>query len=316
MSDANRTLNEIFLAYATGRQSKMNEKNTRLVHYTSAEVAASIIQNREIWMRRATTMNDFMEIDYGMNCLTQAYKGPHGAAFRNELDRLFPGFRTRLEKWFNGWMLSFKHDTFMTCLSEHRDEEDTLGRLSMWRAYGGTTGVALVLRNTAFLSESDPLRVYSSPVAYMRPDAFAREVEAMGERVRLNADFLKAQGEEAVDPKICAMFRFAVLSTKHPGFHEELEWRIIHSPTYEPSERVTRTIETIQGVPQHVIKVPLKNYPDQGFVGAEVHDLLDRIIIGPTRHPQVIAAAFCDLLRQARVPDPEKKIWISDIPLR
>jgi hypothetical protein len=79
---------------------------------------------------------------------------------------------------------------------------------------------------------------------------------------------------------------------------------------------VLKTVETIQGVPQHVIKVPLRNYPDQGFVGAELHDLLDRIIIGPTRYPQVIAAAFHDLLRQAQVPDPEKKIWVSDTPLR
>jgi hypothetical protein len=112
------------------------------------------------------------------------------------------------------------------------------------------------------------------------------------------------------------MFRFAVLCTKHPGFHEELEWRVIHSPTYEPSERVTKTIETIRGVPQHVIKIPLKNYPDEGFVGGELHELLDRIIIGPTQHPHAIADAFCDLLHQAKIPDPEKKICISDIPLR
>jgi len=316
MSDAGHRLNEIFLAYATNRQSKVLREKTRLVHYTSAEVAASIIRKREIWMRRATTMNDFMEVDYGINCLARSYRGVSGDTFRNELDRLFPALRPRLEKWFDGWVTGFRHDTFLTCFSEHRDDEDTLGRLSMWRAYGGSTGVALVLRNTAFLGTADALRVYTSPVAYMRPDDFAREFEAMGERVRLHADFLKSQGEVVVDANICNMFRFAVLSTKHPGFHEEREWRIIHSPSYEPSERVLRTVETIQGVPQHVIKVPLRNYPDQGFVGAEIQDALDRIIIGPTKHPHVIADAFCDLLRQVGLSDPEKKICISDIPLR
>jgi hypothetical protein len=313
MSDADVTLNGIFLAYARGRESKVKKDNTRLVHYTSAEVAANIIQRREIWMRRASTMNDFMEVEYGINCLRRTYQGPSGAHFRNELDRLFPDLRPRLEKWFDAWVTGFKHDTFLTCFSEHHDEEDALGRLSMWRAYGGSTGVALVLRNTAFLSTSDALRVYTSPVAYMRPDAFAREFESMGQRVSLHADFLKEHGENVVDAHICNMFRFAVLSTKHPGFHEEIEWRIIHSPSYEPSERVVKAVETIQGIPQHVIKVPLKNYRDEGFGGAEVHD---RIIIGPARHPHAIADAFCDLLRQAKVPDPEKKICISDIPLR
>lgn len=316
MSDADITLNGVFLGYATGRQLKVQKENTRLVHYTSAEVAANIIRRREIWMRRASTMNDFMEVEYGINCLVRTYRGPSGEHFRNELDRLFPALRPRLEKWFDSWVTGFKHDTFLACFSEHHDEEDTLGRLSMWRAYGGSTGVALVLRNSAFLGTSDALRVYTSPVAYLRPDAFAQEFEAMGQRVSQHADFLKEQGEKIADAHICNMFRFAVLSTKHPGFHEELEWRIIHSPSYEPSERVLKAVETIQGIPQHVIKVPLKNYPDQGFAGAEVHEVLDRIIIGPTRHPHVIADAFCDLLRQAKVPDPEKKICISDIPLR
>lgn len=316
MSAADVTLNAIFLAYATGRQLKVKKENTRFVHYTSAEVAASIIGKREFWMRRASTMNDSMEVEYGINCLARTYQGPSGAHFKDELDRLFPGFRPRLETWFDGWVTSFKHDTFLTCFSEHHDEEDTLGRQSMWRAYGGSTGVALVLRNTAFLGTSDALRVYTSPVAYMRPDAFAREFEAMGQRASLHADFLKEQGEAVVDAHICNMFRFAVLSTKHPGFHEELEWRIIHSPSFEPSERVVKAVETIRGVPQHVIKVPLKNYTDEGFAGAEVHEVLDRIIMGPTRHPHVVADAFCDLLRQAKVPDPAAKICISDIPLQ
>lgn len=316
MSDIDATLKQVFYRYATERQGQAKESNTRFVHYTSAEAAASIIRARQIWMRRAATMNDFMEIDYGINLLARAYKGEPGAALRNTLDRLFPNFRPRLEKWFDGWTSGFRNDTFLTCLSEHRDDEDHLGRLSMWRAYGGGTGVALVLKNTPFLGISDALRVYSSPVAYLKPNQFYEEFAALGKRVSDHAEFLSQQGEAVVDGNLCHMFRFAVLCTKHPGFHEEMEWRIIHSPSYEPSERVTKTIETIRGVPQHVIKVPLKNYSDEGFVGAEIPELLDRVIIGPTQHPYVIAEAFHDLLLQAKVPEPEKKIWISDIPLR
>jgi hypothetical protein len=316
MAEVTVRLDQIFLAYAMERQRRLKESNTRLVHYTKAEVAAKIIQNGEVWMRRATTMNDFMEVDYGIKCLVQAYRGPSGNTFKAEMDKLFPAFRPRLEKWFDGWITGFKHDTFLMCFSEHRDDEDRLGRLSMWRAYGGSTGVALVLKNTAFVSVSDALRVYTSPVAYMTPERFAQEFAAMGERVRQNADFLKDQGEKVFDANVCNMFRFAALSTKHPGFHEELEWRIIHSPSFEPSERVKKSIEMIGGVPQHVIRVPLKNYPEDGFVGAEVPEVLDRIIIGPTQYPVAIADAFLDLLTKANVSDVRNKICVSDIPLR
>ncbi len=316
MTEVDTRLNEIFLAHASKRQAEVQAKNTRFVHYTSAAVAASIVRNREIWMRSANTMKDFMEIEHGINCVVKAYKGPTGDSFRNELDRLFPNLRARLEKWFDGWVSTFKYDTFLTCLSEHRDDEDLLGRLSMWREYGGSTGVALVFRNNVFLAPSQVLRVYASPVAYLRPDTFGDEFAAMGQRVRQNAAFLREQGEAVVDAQVCNMFRFAVVCTKHPGFHEELEWRVVHSPSYEPSERVIRAVETIQGVPQNVIKVPLKNYPEEGFVGAELPELLERIIIGPTQHPRAIAGAFRDLLSQAKVAEPEKKIFISDIPLR
>ena len=45
-------------------------------------------------------------------------------------------------------------DTYLTSISEHRNKEDTFGRLSMWRAYGETTGVALVMNNSPFLTPS------------------------------------------------------------------------------------------------------------------------------------------------------------------
>ena len=103
---------------------------------------------------------------------------------------------------------------------------------------------------------------------------------------------------------------------KHPGFHEEKEWRVIHSPTQEPSERVLCHTEVIGGVPQPVYKIPLRNFPDEGLEGVEVPELLDRIIIGPTEYPWAVYQAFKQVLTAAGVPDAGKKIIVSDIPLR
>ena len=41
-----------------------NEEKIQLVHYTTAEAAFKILENEEIWMRKASVMNDLQEIDH------------------------------------------------------------------------------------------------------------------------------------------------------------------------------------------------------------------------------------------------------------
>ena len=62
-------LAEIFYPYARGQLTDVLQKKSRFVHYTSATVAVSVINNGQMWMRNATTMNDFSEVDYGLGLL-------------------------------------------------------------------------------------------------------------------------------------------------------------------------------------------------------------------------------------------------------
>src|ERR1700735_1612019 len=111
------------------------------------------------------------------------------------------------------------------------------------------------------------------------------------------------------------MLRFAALSTKHPAFAEEKEWRILFAPTLEPSKWITSEIIALNGVPQPVYKLPLENIPE-GTLVAGIPDLLDRTIIGPTQFPVALGSAFEQLLTNANVQDADKKISLSGIPLR
>ncbi|HKG82894.1 MAG TPA: hypothetical protein VKB16_07020, partial [Beijerinckiaceae bacterium] len=45
-------------------------------------------------------------------------------------------------------------------------------------------------------------------------------------------------------------------------------------------------------------------------------NLIDRVIVGPTQHPVPIFTALVDQLRAAEVPEPERKVFVSEIPLR
>jgi hypothetical protein len=107
-----------------------------------------------------------------------------------------------------------------------------------------------------------------------------------------------------------------VLCTKHPGFIEEREWRVIHAPQFEKSTRLTVAIESIGGTPQRVFKIPLQNVPEDDLSGIEIPELIDRIVVGPTKFPNEIQDAFIHLLSAAGVQNAAAKVVISNLPLR
>jgi hypothetical protein len=286
----------------------------RFVHYTSAESAMKMINSRKVWMRKSTTMNDFSEIEHGLNCVEAAWQTPAAYQFKAVLEEKFPGLVKQVVEAYESWRPHFQMETYFTCISEHSGgREDRLGRLSMWGAYGN---VALVLRPDVFMSETQSLGAYSSPVDYQDEASFIASFEKIVEVVTHEKDFIGNRERDLVFSLVFLMLRLAVLATKHPGFVEEREWRIYYSPTIEPSIRIKKELEIVNGIPQPVCKIPLEDDQENGLVGFTPDQLIDRIIIGPMQHPWVAAEAFVELLTTSGVADAQHKVWISDIPLR
>jgi hypothetical protein len=306
----------IFYQHALQKMIALRASGRRLVHYTSAEVATHIFRGRAVWMRKSSTMNDFKEIEYGMECLAGVWNDLPGAAFRDLLNELFSGLADEVTKLFNAWLPHFRTETYLTCLSEHLDEEDNIGRLSMWRAYGGNAGVALVLNNSVFTNPMDALGAYTTPVAYLSPAAFDDEFARVFNAMHQNRDVLSAFGRDRLRDHCFQLLKMAVLATKHPGFHEEREWRVIYSPTQTPSPHLAQSLEVVRGTPQRVYKLPLRDDPAAGVVGLEPAVLLDRLIVGPTSYPEETVQAFVELLTSAGVENAQTKVVRSDIPLR
>jgi len=267
-------------------------------------------------MRNAQVMNDFSEIEWGFGCLNVAYKGQHGIRLRAILDKLFPGIAVEIENIFNGWLPHLRIASYITSVSEHRDSEDVTGRLSMWRAYGGDAGVALVLNNTPFLSTSQALGAFTSPVEYLREQEFEDAFSQVVDGIEANQAVIGGMPRADVLGHVFSMFRFAVLCTKHPGFQEELEWRVIFVPNLYSQAKVIHDYANVSGVPQSIYKIPLQDWPDDGFVGLAVPSFLNRLIIGPTRLPGTLFDTFSKVLADAGVADIPNKLFRSDIPLR
>ncbi len=282
-SEQQMRLFAIFFPHASKRSFAALNSGQRFVYYTSAETAMHILRGNEVWMRKSSLMNDYREIEHGLDCLISAYKN-NLPRLQAVFDGMFPGFCQRLEALFNGWLPNFRTDTYITCVSEHNASEDQHGRLSMWRAYGG--------------------------------ERFNREFTTLIESVESNRDFVQSLDDQIVLSNIFSAFRYAVLCTKHPGFHEEREWRIIYSPSFQKSDRVVSSVVSINGTPQSICKLPLIDVPEEGLIGLNLPKLIDRVIIGPSKFPVGIRDAFLALLTEAGVENPASKIIVSDLPLR
>lgn len=307
---------KLVFSHLLERQTAL-KSDRRLVHYTSAASACRIIAGGQVWLRNAQLMNDFSEIQHGLNCLNKAWASPAGTRLQSMLDRLRPGLRDKLAMQFDGHTNNLKLETYIFSLSEHEDDEDELGRLSMWRAYGGCAGVALVLNNTAFVSETDEMNVFSSPVFYHDPASFEKWFQDWADGITNAKVDLKTLNTDEVCDLLFVAFRSFVLCTKHPAFSEEKEWRVFYSPVHEgTSEWIEDGVEIVNGTPEILMKFKLRDNPDQGVTGVALSTLINRVIIGPCENPIQVRAAIASTMENAGIENPLDKIWMSLIPLR
>ena len=306
----------IFFPYVAERKTELASRSIRLAHYCAAESAVSIIRNQEIWMRNAAVMNDFTEVEYGLRLLMESYQRGAGAEFRKAIDAALPGTVEKVDDLLESYRWELRGETYLTSVTEHHPTENALGRLSMWRSYGGSTGVALVLRPEAMSIPDDSLAGFAHPVLYADEPAFEKYMLRLADSISQGRDFIRGQGQDWFVNWLQFLLRSTVLSTKHPGFVEEREWRVIHSPVTVNSTFLEREILTINSVPQIIYKIPLRESSDPTLGGLNVPSLVERVIIGPTQHPTVVGAAFVALLAERGVADAKDRVCLSAIPLR
>lgn len=321
---------EVFMPNAIREMKRIKENNIRFVHYTSAEAGLKIIRSKNVYLRNSTVMNDFSEIDHGWRCLKNAYNNsPLGERLEILLRKIQADLPEIFKQNFQDTLQEIQSQTYLISISEHGNQlgqvdEDAFGRLSMWRAYGPQNGVAFVLNNKAFVNESDALGAYTSPVIYRTLDEYKVDFEEIICAMEANIEKLSKYGGKYIHDILQNTFKFSIQSTKHPAFKEEKEWRIIYfPPTADVSpqravrgERIKLNISSIRGVPQKIYLLPLNDFPDEGFVGATLPDLIDRILIGPSLDSYQIWEALVKELEDAGVNNPKLKVFITGIPLR
>ncbi len=303
---------------------KPGQSRGRLVHYTTAEAALNIIRTKRFWMRNTNCMSDFSEVQHGFDILNSFFSDQSKKnSFTEALDDCIPGVASQAFTAFNNSWNDIRWNSYIACLSVNQDSEDSNGRLSMWRAFGGTaTRIGIVL-NIPYTLSILPLNIIFSSVAYFSESAAHEDLEEVIRNVRANREYLRMIGRDALVRIIFNTFLFRVVCLKHEGFHEEREWRAIYAPTLGayapmpgPSRLMESSTEVVCGVPQVVYKVPLDASVSDQIADLDFTQIFDHLIIGPTPYPWPIYSAFVDELTKAGVANSAELVRVSGIPIR
>lgn len=293
-----------------------------LAHYTSLEVLEKIFLTNEIWFSNPLFMNDLQEMRFG---ILEGVKTLNEFALEQQFIDIC-GSRERAEIIQNSFLRYFqdfdaKHvlDVYVFCLSEH-EPTNTDGLLSMWRGYGGNgAGAALVFKTDAVTLNA------SSPLLFAKVQ-YASEQERVAWMKTIFSGCAAVLKQEAIpDDKLYhvafhmfSLVKLYALTSKHHGFKEEREWRIIYLPDRDPNRLLAEQFSYVVGKngiePKLRLRIePLKTDPRETWT---FHSILDRIILGPNISSPLSISAVRRMFETLKRPEFTEMLTSSSIPLR
>jgi hypothetical protein len=114
MDEIYKKASSIFYPRLLSKMEEIDQNKMRFVQYTSANAAMNIIRSKEIWLRNVQCMNDYLEVNHGINCLIAAFHNKNeGARFQTVIEELFPGI-IRTVGWAEARSPSFAIDGLRT----------------------------------------------------------------------------------------------------------------------------------------------------------------------------------------------------------
>jgi Protein of unknown function (DUF2971) len=294
-------------------------KRPLLAHYTSMTVLEEVLRNKEIWFSHPLLMNDPQEVTFGLNAVAQLFDASERIRAACETPRRFAMLRAFFVSWFNNFVQEHLPNTFVLCFSEHA-KEDNDGLLSMWRGYGDQgRGVAIVFDTAKIIPRDDAFLIVAK-LYYGSEDERRDWIRMFLAR---SADILESNAIPDDKLYLCAFYIFERLKqlaifTKHYGFREENEWRIVYMRGRANSELLNHMIGYWNG-PRGVepkLKFRLETIagmPETDDLSLE--KLIDRIILGPVS--SLLAVNACaTMVQNLGHPDLKDRIRRSTIPFR
>ena len=303
------------LPYAVAKRKSLRQSDRKLLHYTTGENALAILESKAIWLRNAALMNDFSEVTHGWRCLKHALDQGCRENLISIVDACHPGLIAKVLAKIDFHAPLSLHHSYISSFAED-DGTPVWGKLAMWRAYGGPVSGAALVFNTEVLDEHMPgLNAYAIPVLYKNPTDFKPCFDEAVASLDANRHLVEGVETGLLERILSGALLSYILSTKHPAFEEEKEWRVIHIPWRERSEFISQKIISVRGTPQIVCELPLQDGRLEG-TSLRLDRLLHSIKVGPCAFPSQVCTAFVAKLEGLGFKSPAGFVIRTDIPLR
>lgn len=286
-----QTQNQIVMGYFDCLYKDMEEKDEfwesrpLLAHYTTIENLENILRNNEVWLSNPLFMNDFEELRFGLL---------EGVNIFLTDDRLKTAFQSieRFEKFAQNlryYLDKFDQDevmnTYIFCLSKH-DLSNADGKLSMWRGYGGNGNGAALIFDTSKIDVR-----HNSPIRLARVK-YGTNTERHEWIKDIVASFVSVVEKEDIEDNQIFLASYAVfrrlqvfaLYTKHSGFEEEQEWRVVYDKENDTQNIFDKFRHYHIGPRGVEPKLRFRFEPIEGFTSEDfcLEKYLNGIILGPT----------------------------------
>lgn len=291
-----------------------------LAHYTTMPVVDSILRNPCLWMSNPLNMNDYQEVGYGIHLTLSEVQASQEirTSFRNE--DAYGEFLSQLSHMYEEYGTNEVKDTFVSCFSEHNEGDIPDGKLSMWRGYGDFGDGAAIIFDTKNINLGRQSPFILAEVQYL---GNSKRLELIRSKISRLASFIEFEGIGVDQASGIAhvLFRRAVLAsifTKHEGFSEEREWRLVYSPDRDSGRHYRSIVDCNYGAGglEPKMKVPLMKGEDGLGLNLDLDDALHSIIIGPRAATPMSLHAAQILLRKAGKENLSPKLKASTIPFR
>jgi len=288
-----------------------------LAHYTSLAALEQIVRSNQFHFSNLLYMNDTEELVSGLargRDLVRASEKLRESLGDAGAKSCYEAFDDFLDEYSPQHVIN----TYAACFSIH-DATDQDGSLAMWRGYGANgNGVAIVLRAAALESTDATSPFWMSRIGYWSAKEWAERAERFLDRFSV-----WLQEAQLLDPRAAAQTLFEwvrciALFTKHSGFREEREGRIVYLSQRDADGAFASDFSyRLSG---DVVKPVLK----YGFgvsrkgerAPVTLETALDRIILGPGLNTPHSLAAIREMLRRLNRPELVSRVLRSEIPYR
>ncbi len=290
-----------------------------LAHYTSVATLEKIMVHEELWLSHPLLMNDDQEMKWGLIEGHRHFISHEGLKRACGSPERILTLIQAFEEAHNDFASTHAYDVYVACFCTH-DPDDDDGLLSMWRAYGANGGGAAIVFDTGRLIGSDSSPLILAPVVYQSTDDRRKWLTDRLDELAAAIQVSSPSNDDiaALSRAFMERLKIFALFTKHTGFKEEREWRLVYmsdrdrNKLYEP---MLSYVVTDRGL-QPKFKLPLKANPPEAYLNFSLATILQSILLGPTAGTPLSVMAIKRMLARAGKSEFVDRVRASSTPFR